>query len=207
MSYRVLVVDDYMMPRTVFESVIRNSDQFTLAASLSSAQEAVTYCRNNRVDLILMDVVMMEGMNGLEASRQIKSFRPGTKIILVTSMPEVSYIQKAKEIGIESFWYKEIQEIPILELMNRTMSGESVYPDNTPTLSCGEAVSTDFTEMELEILRILIEGDSNQEIAEKMGISQRTVKMHIENMLHKTGYRNRIELAIKVRADGLIIND
>ena len=90
MSYRVLVVDDYMMPRTVFESVIRNSDQFTLAASLSSAQEAVTYCRNNRVDLILMDVVMMEGMNGLEASRQIKSFRPGTKIILVTSMPEVS---------------------------------------------------------------------------------------------------------------------
>ena len=207
MAYRVLVVDDYMMPRAVFENVIENAEQYTLAASLPSAQEAVTFCRNSRVDLILMDVVMMEGMNGLEASRKIKEFSPKTKIILVTSMPEVSYIRKAKEIGIESFWYKEIQEVPILELMNRTMAGESIYPDNTPTLNCGDAVSTDFTEAELKVLRILVEGDSNQEIAEKLGVSQRTVKMHIENMLHKTGYRNRIELAIKVRADGLIIND
>lgn len=87
------------------------------------------------------------------------------------------------------------------------MNGESIYPDQTPVIRIGNAVSTEFTEKETEVLRELIDGASNKEIAEKLGISERTVKMHITNMIQKTGFRSRLELAVKARTGGLVIPD
>ncbi|MBQ9605711.1 MAG: response regulator transcription factor [Lachnospiraceae bacterium] len=205
MKYRALIVDDFMMSRQVFESAVKESEDFELAASLESAAQAVEYVGRRYVDLVIMDVVMIDGINGLAAAKKIKDIRPETKIIVVTSMPEVSYIERARQIGAESFWYKEVQEQPILEVMRRTMRGESVYPDSTPTVSLGNAVSTELTERETEVLRELVDGSSNREIAERLGLGERTVKMHIASMLQKTGFRSRLELAVKARTGGLVI--
>ena len=207
MPYRVLIVDDFLMSRQVFERAVKESDEFTLAASVSTATEAVEYVSRKYVDLVIMDIVMTEGENGLEASRRIKDIRPETKILIVTSMPELSYMDRARSIGAESFWYKEVQEQPILEIMQRTMAGESVYPDSAPVVRLGNAVSTEFTDREADVLRELTDGLSNQEIADKLGISERTVKMHITNMIQKTGFRSRLELAVKARTGGLVIPD
>ena len=165
------------------------------------------YVSRRYVDLVIMDIVMHTGQSGLSAAKRIKDIRPETKILVVTSMPEITYIDKARKIGVESFWYKEIQEQPILELMQRTMNGESIYPDQTPVIRIGNAVSTEFTEKETEVLRELTDGASNKEIAENLGISERTVKMHITNMIQKTGFRSRLELAVKARTGGLVIPD
>ena len=205
MAYRVLVVDDFMMSRQVFENAIKQSADYELAAALPSAQEAVEYVAAALVDLVIMDIVMTEGMSGLAAARKIKELRPEVKILIVTSMPEVSYMDRARQAGVESFWYKEVQEQPILEVMDRTMRGESVYPDSTPVIKLGNAVSTEFTARELDVLREMVEGLSNKEIAERLGIAERTVKMHITAMLEKTGFRSRLELAVKARTGGLVI--
>ncbi len=207
MAYRVLIVDDFKMARMVFENAIEMSDEFELVGSFSNAEDAIAFIKNSRVDLCLMDVVMLEGQDGLAASQKIKEMRPQIKILVVTAMPEVSYIERARDIGIESFWYKEVQEQPILEVMKRTMAGESVYPDSLPTVTLGNAVSTDFTDKEIMVLRELVSGESNGEIASTLAISERTVKMHISNMLSKTGFRSRLELAVKARTGGLVIND
>ena len=207
MAYRVLMVDDFKMARMVFENAIEMSDEFELVGSFSNAEDAIAFIKNSRVDLCLMDVVMLEGQDGLAASQKIKEMRPQIKILVVTAMPEVSYIERARDIGIESFWYKEVQEQPILEVMKRTMAGESVYPDSLPTVTLGNAVSTDFTDKEIMVLRELVSGESNGEIASTLAISERTVKMHISNMLSKTGFRSRLELAVKARTGGLVIND
>lgn len=207
MPYKVLVVDDFRMIRTVFENAMAASEQFEIAGSFAAAEDAVGYLRDHTADLVIMDIVMQRGMNGLEAAAAIKQIAPQTKIILVTSMPEVSYLQKARAIGVESFWYKEIQDQPILELCERTMAGESVYPDSTPTVKIGQAESTDLTDRELEVLRELVGGSSNREIAEILGITERTVKMHVNNMLTKTGFRSRLELAIRAREGGIVIHD
>ena len=159
------------------------------------------------MDLVLMDVVMKRGMNGLDASRKIKAHSPCTKIIIVTSMPETSYIDRAREIGVESMWYKEVQEQPILELMERTMAGERVYPGCTPIVELGNAYSTEFTDREIEVLRELVGGASNKEIAARLFISESTAKSHIASMLQKTGFRSRVELAVKARSGGLVIHD
>ena len=117
-----------------------------------------------------------------------------------------SWLEKAKSIGIESFWYKEADEQTILEVMDRTMAGESVYPDSSPRVKLGLADSSELTERELEILRIVTTGATNQQVAEQLGISENTVKSHVRSMLDKTGFRSRTELAIKARVLGIAIS-
>ena len=150
-----------------------------------------------------MDIVTRNGESGLDAAARIKRAFPRIRIIIVTSMPECSYLSRAREIGVESFWYKEEQHESLLDVMERTMNGESVYPDATPEL----ASSYEFTERELEVLREMTGGDTNQEIADRLHLSVATVKTHILNMLEKTGFRNRTELAVRARESGLVIPD
>ncbi len=204
---RVLIADDFLMSRQVFEKAIEEAEDLELAGSFPSAEEAVDFARNKYADLVILDIVMTEGMNGLSAAKRIKDIRPETKVIMVTSMPEVSYMERAKETGVESFWYKEVQEQPIIDLIRRTLDGESIYPENAPVVNLGNALSTEFTERETQILRELVDGCSNKEIAEKFDISERTVKMHITSMIQKTGFRSRLELAVKARTGGLVIPD
>ena len=207
MAYQVIIAEDYKMVRQVFSDVVEQAKNYELAGAFSTAEEAVRYVEQNDVDLILMDVLIPGGMSGLEAAAKIKSIKPKIRIIIVTSMPELSYINRAKEIGVESFWYKEVQEQPILEIMDRTMNGESVYPGTPLTVMLGDAISTDFTEREVEILRELVGGASNKEIGDKLSITESTVKMHITNILQKTGFRSRLELAVRARHIGVAIRE
>ena len=142
----------------------------------------------------------------LDAAEEIKRQFPQIKIIIITSMPEVSYIEKARKIGVESFWYKEADDVAILDVMDRTMAGESVYPEFAPSVRLGCAVREDFTDRELEVLRELTTGKSNPEVAQTLGISEFTVKAHVRTLLQKTGLSSRTELAIEARVLGLALN-
>ncbi len=203
---KVMIVDDQFVSRQLFEMYLKSSEKYELAYSLESAMFADTFVLKNKIDIVLMDILMGDGSNGLDAAERIKKNRPDTKIIAVTSMPEVSWIKKAREIGIESFWYKEVSKENILDVMDRTMAGESVYPDSAPKVRLGLAASDEFTERELEVLRIMITGVSNAAIAKKLSISESTVKNHIHNMLEKTGCASRTELAIEARVSGIVVN-
>ncbi len=207
MKYKVMIVEDQTMPRQLFELRVQSSERFELAISIDNAAMADIYCHKYPVDLILMDVITRNGESGLDAAARIKHDFPDIKIVIVTSMPECSYIDRARAIGVESFWYKEEQRESLMEIMERTMNGESIYPDATPELRLGLASSYDFTERELEVLREMTGGDTNQEIAERLHMSVATVKTHILNMLNKTGFRNRTELAVRARESGLVILD
>ncbi len=204
---KVAIVDDQNITRQFFSYFIKDSEEFELVATLKDGEEAIDYCKKNPLDLILMDIVMVGGMNGLDAAKEIKAFKPQIKIIIITSMPEVSYIERAREIGVDSFWYKELEEVPILTVMERTMKGEHIYPDLTPELMIGNAKSTEFTDIELEILREVTTGATNKEISEKLFVSPATVNYYINDLLVKTGYKNRVQLAVKARLEGLVISD
>ena len=207
MKYRVMIVEDQTMPRQLIELILQSSEHFELAISIDNAAMADVYCLKYPVDLILMDVITRNGENGLDAATRIKRAFPDTKIVVVTSMPECSYLERARKIGVDSFWYKEDTRERLMDVMERTMRGESIYPDATPELQLGLASSRDFTDRELEVLREITGGDTNQEIAEHLHMSVATVKTHILNMLGKTGFRNRTELAVRARESGLVILD
>ena len=205
MKYKVMIVEDQTMPRQLFELRIQSSEHFEVAISIDNAAMADIYCLKYPVDLILMDVITRDGESGLDAAARIKRAFPRIKLVIVTSMPECSYIGRARAIGVESFWYKEEQRVGLMEVLERTMNGESVYPDAAPELRLGLASSYDFTARELEVLREITGGDTNQEIAEHLHLSVATVKTHILSMLGKTGFRNRTELAVRARESGLVI--
>ncbi len=203
---KVMIVDDQFVARSLFEMYIRSTDRYELVQSVESASLADTLVGKVSVDLVLMDILMKDGSNGLEAAAKIKKAAPRIKIIAVTSMPEASWLKRAREIGIDSFWYKEASQNTILEVMDRTMAGESVYPDSAPKVQLGLADSEEFTDREMEVLRIMTTGATNAAIAEELGISENTVKQHIRHMMEKSGCASRTELAIEARVSGMAVH-
>ncbi len=207
MPYNVLIVEDQDIPRELFEIYIKSSGIFNHLLSIQSASAALSVCRNNKVDLILMDVMTELESSGLGAAQEIKSQFPDIKIIIVTSMPEYSWLGRAREIGVDSFWYKDGQKDSILDVMKRTMAGEHIYPDSTPLISIGNATNHDFTKRELDVLKELTTGDTNAEIAKRLFISVPTVKSHIGHLMEKTGFKTRTELVSEARGLGIVIKE
>ena len=205
--YNVLIVEDDPMARKLMEIFVSTSDQYHLVPSLDSAAMAELYCMTNRVDLILMDVCTAMDANGIETAEKLKKKYPETKIIIITSQPEYSYIAHARKIGVESFWYKEPTAEALLKVMDRTMAGDSIYPDSAPVTRLGAALSDDFTERELEVLRELVSGKTDAAIAETLCLSVTRVKQHIQRIREKTQFANRTELAVRARESGLVIGD
>jgi len=204
---RVVVADDQNISRGFFEMYVRAAVGYELLASLRTAQGAADYLAGHEADLLILDVMMQDGIDGLTAAAQIKAIRPEVKIILTTSTSETSWEDKAREIGVESFWYKEYDEHGIQEIMDRTMAGESVYPGDPPKVPFGNVTREELTERELEVLRELTASLTNEEIAEKLSISTNTVKRHLQNILEKTGFENRLQLAMNAKSLGLVVHD
>ena len=203
----VLIVEDQEMSRQLFEILLRDTGRYRVVRSIPNASMAPFYCAQGGIDLVLMDVCTELDASGLDAAARIKEKHPDIKVIIVTSIPEFSWLERARAIGADSFWYKNVSREPLLELLDRTMAGESVYPDETPELRLGLASSREFSRRELEILRELTGGGSNQEIGEALGISALTVKTHLKNMLQKTGFHTRTELAVEARRIGLVVRE
>ena len=204
---RVLIVEDDPMARQLLEIYVEKSGSYTLAQSVESAAFAEFCCRAQQVDLILMDVCTALNASGLEAAEKIKREFPYIKIIIITSQPECSFLDRAQAAGVDSFWYKSGTAEDLVAVMDRTMAGEQVYPDSTPPLQLGDVTSDRLSDRELEVLRELVAGEPDAAIAEKLHMSLRTVKAHIQSMRDKTGFRNRTELAVRAREIGLVIND
>lgn len=203
---KVMIVEDDPMARKLIEIFVSDNKNYEIVHSIESAAMAEIYCMTSPVDLILMDVCTAMNANGLDASEKIKKQFPDIKIIIITSQPECSFIDRAHEVGVDSFWYKEPTAENLISTMDRTMAGECIYPTSTPLLKLGDALSVNFTDREIEVLRQLAGGEPDAEIAKNLNITVRTVKSHIQSMREKTGFRNRTELAVRARESGFVIN-
>lgn len=201
----VLIVEDQRMPRENMEHLVEDSGRYRRVASLSTAEMALAQCARHTVDLVLMDVCTKGSRDGIDVAAEIKAWYPETKVIIITSMVEESYLKRAKAAGAESFWYKDVSPESLLEVMDRTMAGESLYPDRTPETRLGQVSSTQLTPREIEVLRLVCEGLEYEEIAAELGISSRTVKRFVSSLLEKTGYSNRTRLAIAVTKKNFIL--
>ena len=202
---KVLVIDDQRIAREYMENVVRSGRNYELAGSLSKADLAETVCRRNKVDLVLMDVCTHGTKDGIDAAAELRTRFPELKIIVVTSMVEESFIKRAKKAGADSFWYKEVSPEDLITVMDATMQGRQIWPGETPTVKLGITTSDDFTETEIKVLRLVCEGLEYSEIAEKLNYTKDNVKYHIRNILQKTGYANKTQLAIAVTGKRYII--
>lgn len=202
----VLIVDDERIVQELFTYYIEKTDgKYTLAGAIKDAANAEIYCVSGKVDLIIMDVCTVNEHSGITAAKEIKSKYPDIKIIIVTSAPDYRFIEKAREAGADSFWYKEFGDEELIDVMDKTMNGENVYPDSTPDVQIGNISSDMFTPKELEVLSYLVQNMGLHEIADKMGVAYTTVRSHVKNLKEKTGENNLIGLCYLVTKNRLIL--
>ena len=199
----VIIVEDQRFARMYMEMFIGTSPRYTIAASLPFAEDLPQYLETHTADLIILDILMAHGMDGLTAAAKIKQKYPQIKIILCTSMAQTDWMDQAKAIGVESFWYKEYSQIPLLEIMDRTMDGESVYINDVPEIYLGDLAVSKLTDKQKELLQYLINGYTNKKIAEKMFLSVNTVKSYLDDIMLTSGIHSRTELAVCASKLGL----
>lgn len=193
-----MIVEDQKMIRSLLESYIEKEPGYRVVSSVAGANRALELCDEIKVDLILMDVQTEHRENGLFAAAKIKQSFPQIKTVIVTSLVDYDVLKKAKKLGADSLWYKDTDEATLMDIVRRTVSGEHIFPDSPPEVTIGTAKSTEFTKTELVVLRHLVRGLSYSRIAEEMGIEVTTVKFHVTNMLQKTNFKNKLQLALAV---------
>lgn len=193
-----MIVEDQKMIRSLLESYIEKEPGYRVVSSVAGANRALELCDEIKVDLILMDVQTEHRENGLSAAAKIKHKFPQIKTVIVTSLVDYDVLKKAKKLGADSLWYKDTDEATLMDIVRRTVSGEHIFPDSPPEVEIGTAKSTEFTKTELVVLRHLVRGLSYSRIAEEMGIEVTTVKFHVTNMLQKTNFKNKLQLALAV---------
>jgi DNA-binding NarL/FixJ family response regulator len=203
--YNVLIVEDSKISREAVENRLSISNKYEVKASIENAANAEIVCMSGSIDLILMDVCTADNESGLNAAKIIKKHSPQIKVIIMTSMPEYSFIHKAKEYDCDGFWYKEYGDTDLIDICDRVMSGGTFWPEETPLIEIGNIASKDFTSRELSVIKDLSKGLKYDQIAEDLGITTNTVKYHIKNVLQKTGYRNTLQLVADVVEKRLIL--
>lgn len=201
----VLIVEDSRISREMFERQLDAMPGYRVSASIGNAANAEIVCLSNRIDLILMDICTADDESGLEAAERIRKGYPTVRIIAMTSMPEQSFIRKAKAAGCDSFWYKEDGEVSLQEICEATMAGLPVWPKEIPAVMIGAVRSDELTAREMEVIRGLAGGRKYEEIAEELKVSPNTVKYHMKNILQKTGFRSTVRLVAEVVGKRLIL--
>ena len=202
---RVLIVEDQKMAQENMESIVLSDANYTLAGTISNAADAELVCMHKPIDLILMDVCTAYDESGIEACALIKKKHPHIKVIIVTSMAEHTFIEKAKEAKADSFWYKDASRNELLDVIERTLAGEHIFPDKTPEVKLGFTTSYELTRFELDVLRALMQSTGDEDAAKMLGCTKANIRWHIGKILEKTGYRTRMELLIAVAQKNLII--
>ena len=202
---RVLIVEDQKMAQENMEAIVQSSEDYILAGTISNAADAELVCMHKPVDLILMDVCTAYDESGIEACAIIKKKHPKIKVIIVTSMAEHTFIEKAKEANADSFWYKDASHNELIYIMERTMKGEHIFPDKTPEVRLGLSSSYELTNAEFEVLRALMQSTGDEDAAKMLGCTKANIRWHVGKILEKTGYRTRTELLIAVAQKNLII--
>ncbi|MFY9814084.1 MAG: response regulator transcription factor [Dehalococcoidales bacterium] len=201
---RVLLVDDHMVVRSGLSTVLSVFDDLKLVGEAGDGEEAVRVCERLQPDVILMDLLMPK-MDGVTAIKAIKTRWPQIQIIALTSFKEKEYVEGALKAGANGYLLKDVSAEELVNAIRKAVAGQpSLSPEAAQVLMKNVSEpALPFQEMtgrEKEILALMVEGMSNNEIAERLIVSQSTVKFHVSNILSKLGVTGRTEavaLAVK----------
>lgn len=198
----VMIVEDQAMLRESLTSTIDAQSDMHVIASIADAAQAPALSLEREPSVILMDVCTENDSSGIVAARRIKEQQPQVRIVIMTGMPEVTFVEQAKNAGVDSFVYKNVGISELLAVMRSTSTGYSTFPKAPESVFSGTAA---LTAEEVQILRLVCEAKSRKEIAAELFMSEGTVKRRIGEILAKTGYDNILRLAVHAVAEGSIV--
>jgi NarL family two-component system response regulator LiaR len=206
---RVLLVDDHEMVRMGLAAYLSTEEDIEVVAEASSGEEGVKLAGQLQPDVILMDLVM-EGIGGIEATRRIREICPNAKVIVLTSFIDDEKVYPVIEAGAFSYLLKTSRAAEIVRAIRSAMAGEPILESRVAgkimaRFRHGQQLSPheQLTPRELEVLKLIGQGKSNQEIADELIIGIKTVKTHVSNILAKLNVEDRTQAAIYVHTHNL----
>jgi NarL family two-component system response regulator LiaR len=203
LTISVLIVDDHVMVRQGIRSFLETEDDIEIVGECGTAVSAIKMVEELLPDVVLMDL-LMEGMNGIEATRVIREISPSTKIIVLTSYSQDAHIFPAINAGALSYLLKSVEPDDLIRAIRMASRGESMLHPNVAARVLQEFRESSenenpyeiLSQRELEVLKHIAEGMTNAEIGEKLFISEKTVKTHVSNILNKLHIADRTKAAV-----------
>jgi DNA-binding NarL/FixJ family response regulator len=198
-SIRVLSIDDHPLVREGIAALINNQAGMQLAAQGATGKEAIQLFREHRPDVVLLDVRLPD-MNGIDAMITIRSEFPEARIIIVSSSEGDVEMQRALEGGASGYIVKSMPPQALVEAIRKVHAGKKAIPAEVAARLADHYGDEELTTREIEILQQVAEGNRNKDIAEKLFISEGTVKVHIQHIMAKLGASDRTQaITIAVR--------
>jgi DNA-binding NarL/FixJ family response regulator len=210
-TIRVVVADDQQIVREGFAALLETQDDITVVGRAADGEEAVRVCGEQRPDVVLMDV-RMPGVDGIEATRRLA----GTRVIILTTFDLDDYVYDALSAGASGFLLKDAGAERLFEAVRVVADGEALlapavtrrliaeFARQRPRVRPAPERLSELTPRETDVLRLIAEGLSNTEIADRLVLSDETVKTHVSRVLFKLGLRDRTQAVVAAYESGLV---
>ncbi|KAA5807288.1 response regulator [Thermoanaerobacterium thermosaccharolyticum] len=194
----ILIADDHVLLRQGLKQIIELEEDMKVIYQASDGEEAYEIAKKISPDIILMDI-NMPNINGIKAAKMLKNDNPKNKIMFLTIYNDKEYLMEALKIGVEGYILKDADSDELIKAI-RTISNGGVYihpslVSEIENLDVDEC-KKELTDREMQILSLIAEGYSNKEIADKLFLSEKTVKNHVYNIFRKLDVKDRTQAAI-----------
>lgn len=208
----ILIADDHEVVRSGIRSYLENISDFHVIGEASSGEETLSMVTELIPDIVLLDLIM-PGMDGIETTRRIKQISPRTKVVVLTSYHEDIHIFPALKAGAISYILKDMKMDKLVDVLHRAVEGEvTLHPRVAARVlqnirgegSEEQPLFTELTDRETDVLKLIANGLSNSQIAEKLVISENTVKGHVSNILSKLHLADRTQVAVYAWQQGIV---
>jgi NarL family two-component system response regulator LiaR len=222
-SITVLIVDDHAVVRSGVRGYLETQPDISVVGEAASGEEAVRLAADQVPDVVLMDLVMPgpstasgQAMDGVEATRRVRRVSPRSQVVVLTSYHDDVHIFPAIKAGALSYLLKDVGPEDLAETIRAAARGEAVLHPHVATRVMQELRGTrqqvpnpftELTDRELEVLRLIAEGLSNAQIAERLVLSEKTVKGYVSNILSKLYLADRTQAAVFAWREGMMRSD
>jgi NarL family two-component system response regulator LiaR len=208
----ILIVDDHEVVRNGIRSYLETLPEFQVVGEAGSGEEAIQLVAEHIPDVVLVDIIM-PGMDGIETTRRVKQISPRTQVVALTSYHEDAHIFPTLKAGAISYILKDMKMEKLAEALHRAVQGEvTLHPRVAARVlqnirgGDGEdpQLIAELTERELDVLKLIANGLSNNQIAGKLFITENTVKGHVSNILSKLHLADRTQVAVYAWQRGIV---
>jgi multiple sugar transport system substrate-binding protein len=200
---RILIVEDMILLQESLANIINGQEDMEVSGVTANADEALALCRELNPDLVLVDVVTANKVNGIEAAANIRLEMPDVKVVIMTALPEISFIDAARKAGAHSFVYKDSASQHMLYVIRRTMEGKGMYPGP----GAADIARVSFSDEEIAVIRLVCQGKTLNEITKTLFVTEDRITELISGILNNTGFDSITKFSIYAVANGFVVPD
>ena len=171
-----IIVEDNQFMLNHMINMIENDGRFHIEAAIKDSFEAEQICNDKQIDLVLMDVQTLHNHSGLSSGENIKQIHVNTKVVIVTSLIDPDILMRSKQGASDSLWYKDHGDMELMDVINRTLNGEHIFPESSPNVEIKKMFSENISPRQIDILRRFVKGMTYDEIASELKLSKKITK-------------------------------